>query len=165
MYRIIGADGREYGPVPADQLRRWVAEGRANAATQALAEGATEWKPLGSLSEFYFLFTRAALPPVSMAATPLRTTNPFATASLVLGIISVTFGLCCYGVPFNIAGLVFSIIGLAQIAHHPQRYDGKGIAIAGLVLSILSLFLAVILALLLGANMNWREMEYPVHRL
>lgn len=27
-YTVIGADGKEYGPVEADQLRHWLAEGR-----------------------------------------------------------------------------------------------------------------------------------------
>ncbi|MGH7979865.1 MAG: DUF4339 domain-containing protein, partial [Limisphaerales bacterium] len=52
MYKILGADGRQYGPVSGEQLARWIAEGRANAHTQTLAEGAAEWKPLGSLPEF-----------------------------------------------------------------------------------------------------------------
>ncbi len=35
-----GGDGKEYGPVSAEQLRQWAAEGRANAQTQIrLAEG------------------------------------------------------------------------------------------------------------------------------
>ena len=52
MYRIIGGDQKEYGPVTADELRRWITEGRANAQTQVLAEGATEWKPLSACPEF-----------------------------------------------------------------------------------------------------------------
>jgi len=52
MYNIIGADGKEYGPVTADQIRRWVSEGRANAQTRVRAEGSAEWQDLGSLSEF-----------------------------------------------------------------------------------------------------------------
>jgi hypothetical protein len=52
MYKIIGADGKEYGPVTADQLRQWISEGRANAQTRVLPEGATEWKPLGEIPEF-----------------------------------------------------------------------------------------------------------------
>ena len=52
MYRIIGADGKEYGPITADQVRQWIEEGRANAQTRVLAEGTTEWKTLGELPEF-----------------------------------------------------------------------------------------------------------------
>lgn len=52
MYKIIGADQREYGPVTVDQVRQWISEGRANGATLVQAEGATEWTPLSSLPEF-----------------------------------------------------------------------------------------------------------------
>lgn len=52
MYKVIGADGKEYGPVSAEQLRQWIAEGRANAQTQAQLAGSTEWKPLGQWPEF-----------------------------------------------------------------------------------------------------------------
>src|SRR5438067_1518307 len=52
MYKIIGGDQKEYGPVSADELNRWIAEGRLNAQTLARLEGATEWEPLGSFAEF-----------------------------------------------------------------------------------------------------------------
>ena len=52
MYTILGADGRQYGPVDADQLRQWIRDGRANANTSVLAEGATEWNPLSAFPEF-----------------------------------------------------------------------------------------------------------------
>src|ERR1700685_2521982 len=52
MYKIIGADGHEYGPVTAEQLQQWIREGRAAAQTKAQAEGSPEWKTLGEFSEF-----------------------------------------------------------------------------------------------------------------
>ncbi len=52
MYKIIGADSREYGPVTADQLRQWIAEGRANAQTRVQLEGNAEWKTVAELPEF-----------------------------------------------------------------------------------------------------------------
>jgi sulfite exporter TauE/SafE len=48
---------------------------------------------------------------------------------------------CCGGFPFNLLGLVFSLIGLSQINRHPELYEGRSQAIAGLVLSIASLLL------------------------
>ena len=69
MYRIIGGDGREYGPISPEQLRQWIVEGRANAQSQARPEDAAEWKPLGSLPEFADAFAAAAPPP------PLATVN------------------------------------------------------------------------------------------
>jgi hypothetical protein len=59
MYKIIGADGNEYGPVTAEQLRQWIAEGRANAQTKVQAEGSTEWKALSEFPEFTSAFVGA----------------------------------------------------------------------------------------------------------
>jgi hypothetical protein len=69
MYKIVGGDGREYGPVSIDQLRRWVAEGRADAQTRVQAEGSAEWKALSELPEFADLARPAppALPPIVRA--------------------------------------------------------------------------------------------------
>jgi len=52
MYKIIGVDGRPYGPVGADQIRIWITENRVNAQTLVQLEGATEWKPLTAFPEF-----------------------------------------------------------------------------------------------------------------
>jgi hypothetical protein len=162
MYRVIGADGKIYGPATAEQLRRWMAEGRANVQTQTLAEGATEWRPLGTLPEFAGHFAPATPPPIAplkpgaSTAGQLPKTNSFATAGLIFGILSLT---CCCGCPFNILGLVFSLIGLSQINRHPELYEGRGLAIAGLILSAASLVLGFGLALLNfalhPANIAW----------
>jgi hypothetical protein len=50
-YFMQGGDGKEYGPVSAEQLRLWVTEGRANAQTQVrLAEGGS-YMSLGAVPE------------------------------------------------------------------------------------------------------------------
>jgi hypothetical protein len=49
MYKIIGADLKEYGPVSAEQLRQWMAEGRVNGQTKVQAADATEWKAMADL--------------------------------------------------------------------------------------------------------------------
>lgn len=52
MFTIIGGDGKEYGPATADQIRRWIAAGRANLETKAKALGSDEWRPLADYPEF-----------------------------------------------------------------------------------------------------------------
>jgi hypothetical protein len=52
MYKILGGDGKEYGPIAVDTLRQWIAEGRANAQTQVFPEGGASWVALGTLPEF-----------------------------------------------------------------------------------------------------------------
>ena len=52
MYKIIGADGKAYGPVTPEQIRQWISEARVNSETQVLVEGSQEWKPLSDYPEF-----------------------------------------------------------------------------------------------------------------
>jgi len=52
MFTIIGGDGKEYGPVAANQIREWLAGGRANLDTKAKAVGSEEWRRLGDFAEF-----------------------------------------------------------------------------------------------------------------
>jgi hypothetical protein len=74
MYKIIGADGAEYGPATADQIRLWIAEGRANAHTKVQVVGATDWVELGSLPEFAdALLTK---PPRTEPSRPRPPTQP-----------------------------------------------------------------------------------------
>jgi hypothetical protein len=151
MYRIIGADGREYGPATADQVRDWITEGRVNAQTRVLAEGAAQWKPLTEHLEFAPMLARTTSPlpapgPISVASTPRN--NQMAVMGMVMGILSITCGMCCHGLPFNVLGIIFSLVALAQIKNDPQTQQGRPLAIAGLVLSILSLVLAALMLIL-----------------
>ena len=52
MFKIIGIDGRQYGPVDAEQIKRWIAAGRADASTKAQGEGSQDWKALTEFPEF-----------------------------------------------------------------------------------------------------------------
>ncbi len=70
MYKIIGANQAEYGPVSAEQIRQWIAEGRVNAQTSAQAEGQTEWKPISMFPEFAASFAPPSAPP-SLSPPPL----------------------------------------------------------------------------------------------
>jgi hypothetical protein len=168
MYRIIGADGREYGPVTADQLREWIAEGRVNAQTKALVEGAALWKPLVEYLEFAPMLASMAptlLTPGPISITPTPRTNSLAMAGLVMGILSITCGMCCcYGLPFNVLGIIFSLVALGQIKNDPLAQQGRPLAIAGLVLSLLSIVLAAFM-LTLGLALNTSDIMRKIQRL
>lgn len=84
MYKIIGTDGQQYGPIGAEQIHQWVAEKRANAQTLAWSEGSMEWKPLVSFPEFAALFQAA--PP----AVPGY--NPRASNKIVAGVFGILLG-------------------------------------------------------------------------
>jgi hypothetical protein len=115
MYKIIGADGQQYGPVTAEQLRQWITEGRANAETLAQAEGGTDWKPLGQIAEFAPQFSAAT----SSAPPPLTgQPRPHVPNYLVPAILCTIF--CC--LPFGIPAIVFA----AQVNSKLQAGDVTG---------------------------------------
>src|SRR5437870_755110 len=64
MYKILGTDQKEYGPVSAEQLQQWIGEGRVHGQTATQTEGAADWKPLSTFAEFAGSL-RADPPPVS----------------------------------------------------------------------------------------------------
>jgi hypothetical protein len=51
-YTIIGQDGKKYGPASAEQIRQWIAEGRAENRTPVFVEGMADWTFLGLRLEF-----------------------------------------------------------------------------------------------------------------
>ena len=72
MYRIIGGDQKEYGPVTADELGRWIAEGRLSAQSLIRAEGSSEWRSLSAFPEFAGPLAEQAgrIPSVQAASSP-----------------------------------------------------------------------------------------------
>ena len=95
--------------------------------------------------------TGVPAPPVYAAVPQQPATNPMAITGMICGILSLPMLCCCYGLPFNILGIVFSIVGLTQLKANPQQ-QGKGMAIAGLVCSILSILLAVLVVFGVALN-------------
>jgi hypothetical protein len=94
MYKVIGADGNEYGPVPEQEIRRWIAEGRLNGQSRVRKEGDADWKPLAELPEFGDVLRELAKPPpIGGPAAP-----PASPALLVADILSrpghVEIGAC-----------------------------------------------------------------------
>jgi hypothetical protein len=156
MFKIIGADQKEYGPITADQLRQWIAEGRVNAQTKVQPEGATEWKTMADLPEFAAVLPRPAppLPPSHLAAPPTPAgTNPMAVWSMVTGIASVF--LCCLGF-VGIVSIILGAVALSQLKQNPQQ-SGRGFAIAGIVLGAMAVLLFVIFLIVTISSPQWMQ--------
>lgn len=150
MYKIIGADGKEYGPISAEQLRQWINQGRVNNSTKVKGETDSDWQTLGTLPDFA---STLANPPPPLSAGPAATTtaapktSALAISSLVLGIL----GLFTCGFTALI-GLILGIIGFTKIKKSQGRLSGSGLAIAGIVVSaIFVLMLPIFAAMLLPA--------------
>ncbi|HZQ46122.1 MAG TPA: DUF4190 domain-containing protein [Verrucomicrobiae bacterium] len=142
MYKIIGADGKEYGPISADQMRQWIVQGRLSATTLVQPDGSSEWKPLSGFHEFSIALSMAGgtLHGQAIAPAPAAKTSGLAIASLVLGILGVfTCGLSA------IVGLVLGIISQIKINQSQGRLSGSGLAIAGICTSVVSLALVLLI--------------------
>ncbi len=150
MYKVIGTDGQHYGPATADQIRQWIRENRVERQTPMFVEGAADWTFAGLHPEFANDFREPGQPPVvpipphliAPIAPPRQ--SAMAKLGLIFGILSLTICCCCGGLPFNVPGLIFSIIALVQIRENPHLYDGQEIAILGLVFSALSLMILMV---------------------
>jgi hypothetical protein len=154
-YVVIGTDGREYGPVSAEQVRQWLAERRLHSMSLARLEGALEWKPLSMLPEFQGVppaLAPPAVPPTVQGTRPSPRTNLMALLGFIMGLLAVVTAccFCCSGFPFNILGIIFSAVGLAQIKRQPDLETGRGLAWAGLVLSLLGAVLSLLAILGFG---------------
>jgi hypothetical protein len=104
VFKIIGADRKPYGPVTTDQVRQWIADGRADGQTLAQIEGMAEWKPLAHFTEFADLFPSESIPPPlpGPAQTPAATRTP---RNYMLPAVLTT--LCCC-LPFGIPAIVYA---------------------------------------------------------
>src|SRR5512140_3195922 len=95
MYRIIGGDQREYGPVSAEDIRRWIAEGRLNAISLAKGENDASFKPLEQFPEFAAsLSAHAAPPPLPAGAPPTSANTEIYTAEILAREPHLPVGLC-----------------------------------------------------------------------
>ena len=83
MYKIIGGDQKEYGPATAEEMRRWVEDGRLNGQTLVLADGATEWKPLATYPEFADAL-RSQTSQTSPGRGPMELLSPQAWSAQIL---------------------------------------------------------------------------------
>lgn len=93
MYKFIGADGRQYGPVTIEQIRQWLAENRLRADSLVQPEGSTDWKPLSAFPEL--APGVAGVPPIAAAPPVVRaasTPNPRASNKIAAGICGILLG-------------------------------------------------------------------------
>ncbi len=93
MYRVKGADQREYGPISTEQVRLWISENRLNRYTLASTEENPAWRPLSQFAEFADLISAqpAAVSNIPASANiPPATPNNISDASIGAAVPAVT---------------------------------------------------------------------------
>ncbi len=74
-------------------------------------------------------------------------TEPMGIVSLVLAALSLPLYFCCgaFALVANLIGLILGFVSLNRIKSLPNRYTGRGMAIAGAVANGILLLLNIIL--------------------
>jgi len=143
MYKIIGTDGRQYGPIGAEEIRRWLAANRVNAQTLVQIEGSSEWKPLGAFPEL--MSETGTVPPT--IAPPQRSITSRASNKIAAGICGILLGslgihkfilgytgagiimLLITILTCGIAGVVIHLIGLIEGVIYLTKSDAEFVRI------------------------------------
>ena len=150
MYKIIGADQKEYGPITAEQMAEWISQGRANQGTMAMVDGGTGWKPLVQFPEFSAALA-AKNPPVFSGNMPFQPSESNRSTALsrvqgpAIGLITIAIlGFINCAVGFVLIGtgtaLNFGGLGDSESARLGQLVSGS----MGIVSNIVTLILSVV---------------------
>ena len=110
MYKVMGTDGRPYGPASIEVIRQWITEGRINAQTLIQIEGAMKWIPLASIPELAAtLATQPPPPPVPRHVSDRASTK---IAAGVCGIILGSLGIHKFILGYTGPGLILLLVTL-----------------------------------------------------
>jgi len=123
MYKIIGADGNEYGPINLDQMREWMRQGRVSSQTQVRPEAGGDWRPLSAYPELNTFGTVPPLPP-SLGDRASKKI-PAGICGILLGTLGIHKFILGYTGPglimllvtmltCGVGGIVFWVIGLIE---------------------------------------------------
>lgn len=129
IYRILTEDGTEYGPVPFDTVKTWIAEGRVQPSHKVRVHGGG-LAPASDLPELRPLF---GLPPLPPRSTGQSTTQ-------ILGIVGIVLGVLIAGAGFATAN---SLEYQARSAFGEKNQEPQIAIIFGVIVAIVGLILAL----------------------
>jgi len=154
MYKIIGADKKEYGPISPEVLRQWMAEGRVNAETQVLPEGATEWKALGTLPEF--AASTPTAPPVFPAGSPYLAPRMDEVNGPAIGLMITAI----LGFLLQVTSLVWSLaVGSSFMSNYQMPNQEFANMFSGVVGAIFNSIGILVSGLILFGAIKMRKLE------
>ena len=94
---------------------------------------------------------QAGFRPPPPPAYPVSTDKNMALLSMILGIISITIGFCCYfGVLTAPVAIGLGAYALSLVKKDPNKYGGKGMAVAGMIMGALYFIFLVLIILFYG---------------
>ena len=150
------------GVFSEEEVREGLGTGRFLSNDLGWREGMPSWKQLSQFPELGA--TSAPSPPLQVGpvstiagpvSAPVPRTEPLAIWSLVLGILS----LVCCGFILGIPAVVCGHLALSKLQKEPQL-QGKGLAIAGLVIGYIAIAFWLIYVVFFGGLAAIREITH-----
>jgi hypothetical protein len=144
----LGRGNEPLGQFPESEVYDGLRSGRFLQSDLAWCEGMNDWQPVKQVFGATEVSPReSVLPPVltsdghvGMGVMPTPGT---AIASLILGLLPVL--ACGIGVILSVPGVICGHMALKAINAPGSRYEGRGVAIAGLILNYFWLGLTVLI--------------------
>jgi len=84
-YKIIGGDGREYGPATLEEIRVWCEDGRVGGGTPVWRDDELRWQPARNREELRWDLPPPPSAPQATAAESIPLTTPVAAKPLSAG--------------------------------------------------------------------------------
>ncbi len=137
-------NGQRQGPIDFEQLRHMVAMGQIAAGDLVWHEGMGDWQTVSSIPALaprpQPVYPAPAPPPQyqGYAPAPMQYHSAMPTGPSSQGMAIAGF-VCA--LVFPLLGLIFSLVALSGMKKH-RNDEGKGLATAGLVISIIFLSLS-----------------------
>jgi hypothetical protein len=170
MQWYYSKNGTQLGPVEEGELRAKIGAGEVLPTDLVWREGMTDWLPMARVSELAVSGSPAAsqdsgqltggmvntpyAPPTHAYPVPVAPVpgSGKATASMVLGIVSLVFGICgCYGVaialPCGILAIVFGGQVKKEAELNPALVVELSKAKSGVIMGWIGIALSVLLTL------------------
>lgn len=165
----VGRNNQPLGQFTEAEIREGLERGTFFTNDLTWGQGMAEWKPLDQVFGFAAAYTLStpltAIGPTAMGSIPPPVTvHPpghfgigvmpapgTAMASVVLGAVAlVSFFLCFVGGLLAVPGVICGHMALTRIRRSGDLMQGRGMAIAGLVMSYLTIAIGVGLILIFG---------------
>jgi hypothetical protein len=152
----VARDGKQLGVFSLEEINRQLAAGTLSLSDLAWYEGAAGWAGLatvpgvtaaapGSASQV----SPAAVSAAPVAVVPQKKTELLAVLSLIFSVLGL-FGFCCgLFLAGGVAGIVCGHIALSRLKANPEL-EGRGLALAGLIIGYLAVAGWLIWILLFG---------------
>jgi GYF domain 2 len=153
-YTVLGADGKEYGPVTLNQLSAWVREGRVPGQQQVRRSDMQHWAAANAFAELRELFgpvalAGAAAAPAAFAPAAPSPRSPIAAAHLRSGASWFYWiaGLSLVNSISSFAGLGFRFLfglGITRLLDEAGASMGTSGQMIALVLNLMAAALFVL---------------------